>query len=133
MAQAQQVKFTLPDNGFIVIDNGTPGVTSTNGAAYSPGSGGPPTGGGSGNWTGPGATSGGFDLTSGGTQSQGTNPFADTGSVLVDASGNDTVYADPAVATVKGNPVSNVQPTYATVTKVLTSPLSATILWKNPA
>lgn len=133
MAQAKQVTTGLPSGEFFVIDNGTPGVTSTNGAAYSPGSGGPPTGGGSGNWTGPGAVSGGFGLTSGGTQSQGTNPFADTGNVLIDASGNDTVYADPMNATVKGNPVSLTPPTYATVTKVLTNPQSATINWKNPA
>jgi hypothetical protein len=74
----------------------------------------------------------GYDTVAPGATSQSTNPFSDTGSVLVDASGNDTVYADPSVATVKGNPVQNTQPTYATVTKVLTNPLSATITFKNP-
>ena len=132
MAQPAQVKFTLPSGEWIAIDNGAPGVTSTNGAPYTAGSGGPPTGGGSGNWSGSGAVSGGFDLTANGATAQGTNPFADTGSVLLD-SVNDTVYVDPMVATVKGNPVSNTQPSYATVTTVLNSAQSTRLLWKNPA
>jgi hypothetical protein len=78
------------------------------------------------------ATSIGYDTTAPGATSQSTNPFADTGSVLVDASGNDTVYADPSCATVAGNPTQNKQPTFATVTKVLTNPLSATVTFKNP-
>lgn len=78
-------------------------------------------------------TSLGYDTTAPGATAQGTNPFGDTGSVLIDASGNDTVFADPQCATVKGNPVSNTPPTFATVTKVLTNPASATINWKNPA
>lgn len=79
------------------------------------------------------STSLGYDTTAPGAGSQSTNPFADTGSVLVDASGNDTVYADPSCATVAGNPAQNKQPTFATLTKVLTNPLSATINHKNPA
>jgi len=125
MAQPAQVKFTLPSGEWVAIDNGAAGVVSTNNVVGANG--------GSGNWTGNGATSGGFDLTANGAVAQSTNPFGDTGTVLIDDSGNDTVYPDPQVGTVKGNPVSGVQPTYATVTKVLTNPLSATIRYKNPA
>ena len=108
---ATQAKSGLPGGEFSVIDNGAAPSFPTLNAG----------------------TSIGYDTIATGTQSQGTNPIADTGTVLIDASGNDTVYPDPQVATLKGNPVSGVQPTYATVTKVLTNPLSATVNWKNPA
>lgn len=108
---ATQVKYTTPNNDWCQIDNSAAPVFPTLSAA----------------------TSIGYDTTAPGATSQGSNPTADTGSVLIDASGNDTVYADPTVATVKGNPVQNTQPSFATVTKVLTNPLSATINWKNPA
>src|ERR1043165_1002237 len=98
---ATQVKFTSPNGDFAVIDNGTPSSFPTLSAG----------------------THVGYDTGFVGTQSQGTNPIADTGTVLIDASGNDTVYADPQVSTVKGNPVSAVAPVYATVTKVLTNAL----------
>lgn len=128
---ATQVKSGLPGGEFSVIDNSAAGAISTNVTAYSAGSGGPPTGGGAGNLTGSGVPN--FDTTSPGATTQGTNPFADTGTVLIDASGNDTVYADPQCSTVKGNPVSNTPPIFAVVTKVLTNPASATINFKNPA
>lgn len=124
MAQPAQMKTGLPSGEFIVIDNGAPGVVSTNNTSGASG--------GSGNWTGAGAVSGGFDLTANGAVAQGSNSFGDTGTTTLDTV-NDTVYADPGVATVKGNPVSNTQPTYATVTTVLNSPLSTRLLFKNPA
>lgn len=127
---ATQVKTGLPSGEFFVIDNSAAGAASTTVTVYGAGTGGPPTGGGAGNLTGSGVPN--FDNTAPGATSQSTNPFADTGSVLIDASGNDTVYADPTCATLVGNPVSGKQPTYATVTKVLTNPASATINWKNP-
>lgn len=72
----------------------------------------------------------------GGTATQAANPYGDTGSTTLDTV-NDTVYADPSCATFVGNGgkgvLLNTAPTFATVTKVLTNPLSATILWKNPA
>lgn len=120
---ATQAKSGLPGGEFSVIDNGAAGVISTNNVVGANG--------GSGNWSGPGATSGGFDLTSG-AASQATNPFGDTGSTTLDTV-NDTVFADPTVATVKGNPTQNTPPTYATVTTVLNSPFSTRLLFKNPA
>lgn len=75
----------------------------------------------------------GYDNTFPGAVAQGKNSFGDTGTVLIDASGNDTVYSDPQIATFPGNPVSQTAPTYKTVTKVLTDPNSATVNWKNPA
>lgn len=127
MAQPAQVKTGLASGEFIVIDNGAPGVVSTNNTSGASG--------GSGNWTGAGATSGGFDLTANGATGQGTNSFGDTGTVLIDASGNDSPSVNVKDATFKGNgnPVSAVPFTYQTVTKVLTNPLSATINFKNPA
>ena len=74
----------------------------------------------------------GYDTTAPGSVNQGVNKFGDTGSVLLD-SVNDTVFADPQVATFAGNPVSKTAPTYKTVTTVLNSPLSTRLLWKNPA
>jgi hypothetical protein len=76
----------------------------------------------------------GYDTTAPGATSQANNGIADTGSTALDINGNDTVYADPSVATVKGNPVQNTQPTYATVTKVINSALTGIcVAWKNPA
>ena len=96
MAQPAQIKGLGPSGEFIVIDNGAAGVTSTNGAAYSPGSGGPPTGGGSGNWTGPGAASGGFDLTAGGAVAQDQNSF---GNGTIPDAANPTAFT-PVVPTI---------------------------------
>jgi hypothetical protein len=124
MAQPAQVKTGLPSGEFVVIDNGAAGVTSTNGVVT-------PGVGGSGNWTGPGAVSGGFDLTSGAID-QCINAFGNTGSVLLDPV-NDQIIPIPKIATFPGNPVSLTAPTFATLTKVLTNPLSATIVFKNPA
>jgi hypothetical protein len=112
MSQPTQVKFVTPNNDWAVIDNSAaPSVTTGFNAG----------------------TLQGYDTTAPGAVAQGTNPFGDTGSVLIDASGNDTAYLDPSTSTVVGNPVSNVTPTAKTVTKVLTNPLSATINWKNPS
>jgi hypothetical protein len=124
MAQPKQMTTGLPGGEFSIIDNGAAGVVSTNNTS------GP--NGGSGNWTGTGAASGGFDLAANGALAQATNPFGDVGSTTMDTV-NDTVYADPGVATVKGNPVSATQPTYATVSTVLNSSLSTRLLFKNPA
>lgn len=131
MAQPAQIKGLGPSGEFIVIDNGAAGVTSTNGAAYSKGSG-IGSDGGSGNWTGNGANSGGFDLAANGATAQGANTFGNTGTVLVDPA-NDQARNQPACATFPGNPVSQTAPTFTTATKVLTNPLSATIVYKNPA
>jgi hypothetical protein len=67
MSQPAQVKFGLPDGSFNVVDNGSPGVTSTNNVVNANG--------GSGNWSGAGAVSGGFDLCANGSISQGQNSF----------------------------------------------------------
>ena len=110
---ATQVKYTTPNNDFCVIDNAAaPTFPSTNAGALQ-----------------------GYDtIAPPGSTAQGTNPFGDTGSTPLDITGNDTVYADPQVATVKGNPVSAVQPTYATVTKVINdSRTGICIAFKNPA
>lgn len=74
----------------------------------------------------------GYDTSAPGAVNQGLNKFGDTGSVLLD-SVNDTVFADPQVGTLAGNPVAGTQPTYKTVTTVLNSPASTRLLWKNPA
>jgi hypothetical protein len=108
---SQQIKFTTPNNDWAAIDNSAAPTFPTFNAG----------------------TTLGYDTTAPGATSQSTNPFADTGSVLIDASGNDTVYAPPKVGTLAGNPVAGTQPTYKVVTKVLTNPLSATINHKNPA
>jgi hypothetical protein len=124
MAQPAQIKTGLPSGEFVIIDNGAAGVVSTNNVVGA--------GGGSGNWTGAGAVSGGFDLAANAAVAQATNPFGDTGSTTLDTV-NDTVWADPQVGTYKGNPVSAVAPVYATVSTVLNSPLTTRLLWKNPA
>lgn len=74
----------------------------------------------------------GYDTSAPGATAQATNPFGDTGSTTLDTV-NDTVYADPTVATVKGNPVQNTQPSFATVSTVLNSSLTTRLLFKNPA
>ena len=119
MAQPTQIKFSLPENSFNVIDNSAASTTTTLAGPTNP-------------------SPIGFDTVApatvpSGANAQGTNPFGDTGTVLIDASGNDTVWADPQIATFPGNPVSQTAPTFKTVTKVLTNPLSATVNWKNPA
>lgn len=116
MAQPTQVKFTLPNNDWAAIDNSAAGVTITiNGTT-------------SNNWAGV-----GFDITTPGAIAQGLNSFGDTGTVLLDTV-NDTVYADPQICTVKGNPVAGTPPTFATVTTVLNNATTGIrLLWKNPA
>lgn len=117
MAQPTQVKFTTPSNDWCQIDNSAASTFPTLSAS----------------------THLGYDTPNvaavpSGSNSQGSNPTFDTGSVLIDISGNDTVYADPAVATFAGNPVSQTQPTFKTVTKVLQdSRQGINIAWKNPA
>ena len=119
MAQPTQVKYVLPNNDFCVIDNSAASTTSTLAGSVN-------------------SSPIGFDtptnnsIVPAGSIAQGANSFGDTGTVLLD-SVNDTVYADPTCATFPGNPVSLTAPTFKTVTKVLTNPLSATILFKNPA
>lgn len=107
---ATQVKFTTPSNDWCAIDNSAAPTFPTLSAG----------------------TSLGYDTTAPGAVSQASNPIADTGSTTLDTV-NDTVYADPGVATVKGNPVQNIPSTYATVTTVLNSQLSTRLLFKNPA
>ena len=109
MAQPTQIKFATPSGDWCAIDNGAaPAFPTLNAGAGI-----------------------GYDTTTGAV-AQGLNSFADTGTVLLD-SVNDTVYADPQVATVKGNPVSNTPPTYQTVSTILNTPISTRLLWKNPA
>lgn len=109
---ATQVKTGLPSGEFFVVDNSAaPGFPTLDITKENIG----------------------YDDTAPGAGSQSTNPFGDTGSVLIDASGNDQARNQPACATFPGNPVSLNAPTFTTVTKVLTNPLSATILFKNPA
>lgn len=109
MAQPAQIKTGLPSGEFVVIDNASAPAFPVLSAG----------------------THIGYDTMTGAV-AQGINSFADTGTVLLDPA-NDTVWADPQVSTVKGNPVSNTPSTYATLTKVLTNPQSATIIFKNPA
>lgn len=126
MGQPVQVKTNLPDGSFVVVDNGMPGVTSTNNVAGA--------GGGSGNYTGPGAANGGgFDLCANGSNSQGINVFGDTGSVLLD-SANDSVWPDPQCATFAGNPVSLTAPSFKTVSTIINDARTGIrILFKSPA
>lgn len=108
---ATQFKFTTPNNDWCAIDNASAPTFPTLSAQ----------------------THLGYDTTTGAV-SQGSNPIADTGSVLLDISGNDTVYADPQIATFKGNPVLGTAPVFATVTKVLQdSRTGVNVSWKNPA
>lgn len=97
MSQPGQVKFGLPDGSFNVVDNGSPGVTSTNNVVNANG--------GSGNWTGTGAVSGGFDLCANGANSQGQNPF--TNGTVPDFVANGT--------------------------KIINNPFAASIVYKNPS
>ena len=119
MAQPTQIKFSLPENSFNVIDNSAASTTTTLAGPTNP-------------------SPIGFDTVApatvpSGANAQGTNPFGDTGTVLIDASGNDTASVNFKDATFNGNPVSAKAFTYSTVTKVLTNPLSATVNFKNPA
>src|SRR5436309_1860007 len=93
---ATQVKFATPNSDFCVIDNSSaPSFPSLSAGTHI-----------------------GYDTTSPGATSQGGNPFADTGTVLLD-SVNDTFLADPSVSTLKGNPVAGTQPVYAKVSTIL--------------
>lgn len=110
MANPAQIIFATPNNDFNVIDSPAAPTFVTPSAG----------------------THIGYD-TKTGAVAQGLNSFGDTGTVLLD-SVNDTVYADPSVATFKGNPVSQVAPTYATVSTVLNDNRQGLrLLFKNPA
>jgi hypothetical protein len=120
MSQAQQVKFSLPENSFNVIDNSAASTQTT--------------------LSGPNNSSPiGFDSPAGnsivpaGATSQGQNLFANTGTTTLDVN-NDSVWADPQVATVVGNPVSAIFPTYKTVSvAVQNSTMGIFVKYKNPA
>lgn len=106
-----QIKFSLPNGDFSVIDNSSAPTFPTMNAN----------------------THIGYDTTAPGATAQGTNPFADTGTVLLD-SVNDTVYANPRICTVKGNPVAGTPPTFQTVTTVINNATTGVrVLAKNPA
>jgi len=108
---AQQIKFTTPNNDWAAIDNSAAPTFPTFNAG----------------------TSLGYDTTAPGATSQSTNPFADTGSVLLD-SVNDTVYTNPRVSTFAGNPVAGTAPTFKTVTTVINNATTGIrILFKNPS
>lgn len=117
MSQPTQIVFNTPSNDMCVVDNTAAATFPTLSAG----------------------THIGYDTpvaatVPSGANSQGSNPKADTGSVLLDISGNDTVYADPQCATFAGNPVSLTLPTFKVVTKVLQdSRQGINIAWKNPA
>ena len=111
MAQPAQIIYSDPNNDWNCIDNAAAPTFPTLSAG----------------------THIGYDTTTGAI-AQGKNFFGDTGTVLLDISGNDTVYADPACATFPGNPVALTNPTFKTVTKVLQdSRQGINIAWKNPA
>ena len=119
MSQPTQVKFSLPENSFNVIDNSSASTTTT--------------------LAGPTNSSPiGFDTVApatvpAGAQAQATNPYGDTGSTTLDTV-NDTVYADPSCATFPGNPVSLTAPAFKTVTTALQNSIQGIrVLWKNPA
>lgn len=118
MAQAKQIIFATPSNDWACIDNSAAGATVTSNGT-------PPN---SNNWTGI-----GFDITVPGSLSQGTNPFGDTGTVLLD-SVNDTAYLDPNTSTVVGSPVAGLSPTAKVLTTVINNATTGIrILYKNPA
>jgi hypothetical protein len=117
VSQPQQIIFSTPSNDQIVIDNSAaPTFPSMSAGTHI-----------------------GYDTPSvanvpAGANSQGSNPKADTGSVLLDISGNDTVWADPQCGTVTGNPVALTLPTFKTVTKVVQDSFRGLqVCWKNPA
>lgn len=118
MAQPAQVKFTLPDNSWVAIDNSaaSPTTTLNTDKALL-----------------------GFDtpavaapfLT--GAVAQGLNSFGDTGTVLLD-SVNDIPVVDFSDSTVKGNPVLNTGFPKTVLTTVLNDNRQGIrILFKNPA
>ena len=118
MSQPTQVKFSLPENSFNVIDNSAAQTAST--------------------LAGPTNLSPiGFDTVNPptfptGAQAQGLNSFGDTGTTTLDTV-NDTVFADPSCATFPGNPVLLTAPSFKTVTTVLNTVSGQRLLWKNPA
>jgi hypothetical protein len=108
---SQQIKFTTPNNDWAAIDNSAaPSPTTLNAGTLQ-----------------------GYDTTAPGATSRSTNPFADTGSVLLD-SVNDTAPNTFKMATVVGNPVSNISPTGKVLTVVINNATTGIrILTKNPA
>jgi hypothetical protein len=110
MSQPQQIIFVTPNNDQIVIDNAPspsfPTLTQGTGIGYD---------------------------TKTGAVAQGSNTFANTGTTTLDTS-NDTVWADPQISTFPGNPISQVAPSFKTVTTVLNQSLTGIrVLFKNPA
>jgi hypothetical protein len=75
----------------------------------------------------------GYDTTAPGANSQGTNPFGGSGTVLLDPN-KDVPYLDPSICTVVGNPVSNITPSVGKITTVLNNATTGIrILFKSPA
>jgi hypothetical protein len=108
---SQQIKFVTPNNDWAAIDNSAAPTFPTFNAG----------------------TSLGYDTTAPGATAQGLNTFGDTGTVLLD-SVNDTVYANPRVSTLAGNPVAGTAPTFKTVTTVINNGTTGIrILLKNAA
>lgn len=121
MAQAQQIKFSTPSGDWCAVDNSAASTTTTLAGPNNP-------------------SPIGFDtpannsIVPAGATSQGTNVYGDTGSAGLMDSVNDTVYADPSVATFAGNPLSGTLPTYKTVTiAVQNATMGLFIKFKNPA
>jgi len=111
MAQPAQIKTGLPSGEFIVIDNASAPTFPVLSAG----------------------THIGYDTMTGAV-GQGLNSFGDTGTVLLDKSGNDTASTNPRCSTFAGNPVSMTAPTFKVVTKVLQdSRQGIDVAWKNPA
>jgi hypothetical protein len=106
-----QIKFGLPNNDWAAIDNSAAPTFPTFNAG----------------------TSLGYDTTAPGATAQGLNTFGDTGTVLLD-SANDSAPNTFKMATVVGNPVSNVAPTGKVLTTVINNATTGIrILVKNPA
>ena len=110
MSQPIKVSNGTPDGSYCVIDNSAAPATSVLNA-------GAPIG---------------YDTTAPGAIAQGTNTFPN-GSVLLD-SVNDTVPQTFDMATVVGNPVSNIAPAGKVLTTVINNATTGIrILLKNPA
>jgi hypothetical protein len=110
MSQPIKVSAGTPSGEFSVIDNSAaPAITVLNAGAPI-----------------------GYDTTAPGAIAQGSNTFSN-GSVLLD-SVNDTVPQTYDMATVVGNPVSNIAPTGKVLTTVINNATTGIrILLKNPA
>jgi hypothetical protein len=109
MSQPTQVLNNLPDGSYSVIDNSSAPAFPTLNAG----------------------TGLGYDTTAPGAIAQGKNTFKN-GTVLLDST-TDAAVNTFNVATVVGNPVSNISPTGKVLTTVLNSSLSTRLLHKNPA